>query len=104
MRITVLDLERQVMMKFLYVKSIMTKDNVTIQIDASVYYIVRKPQFSQYRIENVTEAVSQVTYAVLKNAVGSFTLQELLEKRQEVSDMIEDQVEKYVEAWQVWVK
>lgn len=40
-------------------------------------------------MENVELAVTQVTYAILKNIVGSFQLQDLLEKRQEIADQIE---------------
>ncbi len=38
------------------------------------------------RVQKVEDAVSQVTYAILKNIVGSFILQELLEKRKEIAD------------------
>lgn len=92
LRITVLDLDRQ---------SIMTKDNVTISIDASVYYHIVNSRYSIYRVQRVEEAVAQVTYAILKNIVGSFILQELLEKRKEIADQIEKQVEKYAENWGV---
>jgi regulator of protease activity HflC (stomatin/prohibitin superfamily) len=40
-----------------------------------------------------------VTYAILKNTCGQFILQDLLEKRQEISDDIEKQVDQYVEEW-----
>ncbi|CAK91706.1 unnamed protein product (macronuclear) [Paramecium tetraurelia] len=94
LRITVIDLDRQ---------SVMTKDNVTISIDASVYYRIKTSRFAVYRVENYDQAVRQITYAVLKNTVGSFVLQDLLEKRQEVADQIEDQVDEYVKDWGVLI-
>ena len=42
-----------------------------------------------------------MTYAILKNTCGQFILQDLLEKRQEISDDIEKQVDQYVEEWGV---
>ena len=65
LRITVLDLERQ---------SIMTKDNVTINIDTSVYYKIVTSRYAAYRVENIELAVKQLTYAVMKNTVGNFQL------------------------------
>jgi erythrocyte band 7 integral membrane protein len=42
-----------------------------------------------------------VTYAILKNTCGQFILQDLLEKRQEIADDIEKQVDQYVVEWGV---
>lgn len=44
-------------------------------------------------------AVMQLTYAILKNMAGQFILQDILEKRTEIADDIEKQVEKYVIEW-----
>lgn len=38
-------------------KSVMTKDNVTISIDASVYYRIKTARFAVYRVENYDQAV-----------------------------------------------
>lgn len=46
-------------------------------------------------------AISEVTYAILKNTCGQFILQDLLEKRQEIADDIEKQVDQYVVEWGV---
>lgn len=87
MKINVMDLQRQ---------NIITKDNVSISIDASVYYKVINSRYAHYRVQNFNVAIAEVTYAILKNTCGQFILQDLLEKRQEISDDIEKQVDQYV--------
>jgi erythrocyte band 7 integral membrane protein len=73
-------------------QSIITKDNVSINIDASVYYRVSNARYAYYRVQNFSQAIAEVTYAILKNTCGQFILQDLLEKRQEIADDIEKQV------------
>jgi hypothetical protein len=46
-------------------------------------------------------AIAEVTYAILKNTCGQFVLQDLLEKRQEIADDIEKQVDHFVSEWGV---
>ena len=50
-------------------------------------------------MQNIAVAIAEVTYAILKNTCGQFILQDLLEKRQEIADDIEKQVDEYVEEW-----
>lgn len=72
---------------------------MSINIDASVYYRVVNARYAFYRVQNISVAIAEVTYAILKNTCGQFILQDLLEKRQEISDDIEKQVDQYVEEW-----
>lgn len=72
---------------------------MSINIDASVYYRVVNARYAYYRVQNISAAIAEVTYAILKNTCGQFILQDLLEKRQEISDDIEKQVDQYVEEW-----
>ena len=69
---------------------------MSISIDASVYYRVVNPRYAFYRVQNFNAAIMEVTYAILKNTCGQFILQDLLEKRQEIADDIEKQVDQYV--------
>lgn len=85
------------------IQFIITKDNVSISIDASVYYRRVNARFSHYRIQSVNAAIAEITYAILKNTCGLFILQDLLEKRQDIADDLERQVDKYVREWGVEV-
>jgi regulator of protease activity HflC (stomatin/prohibitin superfamily) len=65
----VLDLERQL---------ILTKDNITVNIDTCVYYRIVDPKIAFYTIANITLSVAEVTYATLRTICGENTLQDLL--------------------------
>jgi erythrocyte band 7 integral membrane protein len=93
-RINVIDLERQI---------VLTKDNITISIDACVYYTITDPHYAIYRLRDVKKSVSQLTYATLKNTAGVFTFQELLEKRNDIANDIEKQVEPTTKSWGIQV-
>ena len=62
-------------------ENVITKDNVSINIDTAVYYKVINPRYAYYRVQNFSLAIAEVTYAILKNTCGQFILQDLLEKR-----------------------
>jgi hypothetical protein len=62
---------------------------------------VINPRYAYYRVQNFSVAIAEVTYAILKNTCGQFILQDLLEKRQEIADDIEKQVDQYIEEWGV---
>ena len=83
------------------IQNVITKDNVSINIDTAVYYKVINPRYAYYRVQNFSLAIAEVTYAILKNTCGQFVLQDLLEKRQEIADDIEKQVDQYIEEWGV---
>ena len=88
--IRVLDLDRQL---------ILTKDNITVNIDTCVYYRIIDPRIATYRIANIVMSVAEVTYATLRTICGENTLQDLLEKRQEIADKIEEYVYEKVDRW-----
>jgi erythrocyte band 7 integral membrane protein len=67
------DLDRQL---------ILTKDNITVNIDTCVYYRIVDAKLAYYSVESIMQSVSEVTYATLRTICGENTLQDLLEKRQ----------------------
>ena len=85
-----MDLERQL---------ILTKDNITVNIDTCVYYRIVDAKLANYIVSSVMTSVAEVTYATLRTICGENTLQDLLEKRQEISDTIEDYVYEKVNRW-----
>lgn len=78
---------------------ILTKDNITVNIDTSVYYRIIDAKVAYYTLQNIMASVAEVTYATLRTFCGENTLQDLLEKRQEISDKIEEYVESKVNRW-----
>ena len=61
---------------------------MTLQIDASVYFKVVNSRRAKYKVDDVDEAVRFLTFSTLKNVTGNYTLQELLEKRDEINAYI----------------
>ncbi|MCX6740048.1 MAG: slipin family protein [Candidatus Parcubacteria bacterium] len=76
-----------------------TKDNVSCQINAVIYYKVIDASKAIIGVENFYYAVSQLAQTTMRNVVGSVTLDELLSQRDAVSDKIEEIVDKASENW-----
>jgi len=76
-----------------------TKDNVSCQINAVIYYKVVDASKAVIQVENFYYAVSQLAQTTMRNVVGSVTLDELLSQRDSVSDKIEEIVDKASENW-----
>lgn len=84
------DLPRQV---------VITRDNVTAQIDAVVYFKVIDPVKAMLNVENYELAVKDRAKVVLRDVVGEITLDELLANRDEVAARVRAQVEQFVSQW-----
>ena len=80
-------------------QKILTKDNITVDIDTCVYYRLVNPKMAHYKIADMVISVAEVTYATLRTICGENTLQDLLEKRQEIADLIEDYVFEKTDKW-----
>ena len=65
----VADLDRQL---------ILTKDNITVNIDTCVYYRIIDAKVAYYTLANIMQCVAEITYATLRTMCGEYTLQDLL--------------------------
>lgn len=65
-----------------------TKDNVSIRINAVIYYKIFDASKSILEVENFYYAVSQLAQTTMRNIVGSVTLDELLSERETISTKI----------------
>ncbi len=80
-----------------------TKDNVSIKINAVLYYKVFEPKKSILEVENFKYAVSQLAQTTMRNVVGSVTLDELLGERQKISSEICNIIDKETDLWGIKV-
>jgi regulator of protease activity HflC (stomatin/prohibitin superfamily) len=71
---------------------VQTKDNVTITIDAVVYYKVLDSYKSRFAVRDLLGALKELIETGLRNAIGRRTLQEVLQKREELSDAVMQQI------------
>lgn len=81
-----------------------TKDNVSVKINAVVYYRVNDPGKAICEVEDFYYAVSQLAQTTMRNIVGSVTLDELLSEREKVSTDICSVIDKATDAWGIKVE
>lgn len=84
-------------------QSLITKDNVTIVIDAVVYFKVVDPFKAQFVISNLELAIREMSKTTLKEVMGGVLLQDAFEKRETLSAKIRDIIDPPTDAWGVHV-
>src|SRR5690349_17395350 len=80
-------------------QKIITKDNVSIDIAAVAYYHIVDPKKSVIAIENVYDAVNQISQTTVRNVVGQFTLDQLLSQTLDINAKIKDVIDGHTEPW-----
>lgn len=80
-----------------------TKDNISVRINAVIYYKVNDAAKSIIEVENFYFAVSQLAQTTMRNAVGEVTLDELLRNRDEIAGRIQTIVDKASDPWGIKV-
>jgi len=82
---------------------IITKDNVTVGVDAVIYYKVVDPAKTVVRIEDYRRAVLMYGQTVLRDVVGQVELDDLLARREEVNKRLQELLDQVTDAWGVKV-
>jgi regulator of protease activity HflC (stomatin/prohibitin superfamily) len=80
-----------------------TRDNVSVTVNAVIYYKVAFAEKAVIEVENFFYAISQYAQTTMRNIVGSVTLDELLSKRDEIADRIKEIVDKETDEWGIKV-
>lgn len=81
-----------------------TRDNVSIRINAVIYYKVFDAGKAIVEVENFYYAVSQLAQTTMRNIVGSVTLDQLLSDREKISGEICTVIDKATDAWGIKVE
>ena len=81
-----------------------TKDNVSIKINAVIYYKVFDAGKTICEVQNYGYAVSQLAQTTMRNIVGSVTLDELLSEREKISAEICSVIDEATDAWGIKVE
>ena len=81
-----------------------TKDNVSVRINAVIYYKIFDASKAILEVENFYFAVSQLAQTTMRNAVGSVSLDELLAEREKLSDTICKIIDQATDPWGIKVE
>jgi len=76
-----------------------TRDNVTVKVNAVIYYKVSDAQKAIIEVESFQYAISQYAQTTMRNIVGEVTLDELLSSRDKIAERIRQIVDEETDAW-----
>lgn len=81
-----------------------TKDNVSINVNAVLYYKVESAEIAILKVEYFDYAVSQLAQTTMRDVVGEVSLDELLSNRDEISGRIQQIVDKATDPWGIRIE
>lgn len=80
-----------------------TKDNISVGVNAVIYYKIAEADKAVLEVENFYYAVSQLAQTTMRNVVGEVELDQLLSQREAISDKIKNIVDAMTDPWGVKV-
>ncbi|MCE8424161.1 MAG: slipin family protein [Candidatus Methanoperedens sp.] len=80
-------------------QTIITRDNVSVDVDAVIYYRVVDPSFAVTKVENFKFATSMLGQTTLRDILGQIELDDLLSKREELNKKLQDVLDVATEPW-----
>ena len=84
-------------------QDIITKDNVSVSVDAVVYFRVVDPVRAIVEVENYLYATSQIAQTTLRSVCGSVELDELLSEREKLNLQLQEIIDRQTDPWGVKV-
>jgi regulator of protease activity HflC (stomatin/prohibitin superfamily) len=84
-------------------QDVITKDNVTVRVNAVVYFRVVDPQAAVVKILDHIRGTSQISQTTLRNVLGQSELDELLTQREKLNQMLQKIIDEHTDPWGVKV-
>ena len=84
-------------------QDVITRDNISIKVNAVVYFRVMDPNKAVVEVENYLYATSQLAQTTLRSVVGQADLDELLSQRDKINMKLQDILDKHTEPWGIKV-
>ena len=84
-------------------QDIITKDNVSVKVNAVVYYRIMDPIKAVIEVEDYDFATSQISQTTLRSVVGQAELDELLSNREKINLSLQEIIDKQTDPWGVKV-
>ncbi len=94
LRVVVMDVPAQ---------EVITRDNVTVRVNAVIYFRVVDPQAAVVKVADHIRATSQISQTTLRNVLGQSELDELLANREKLNDILQDIIDKQTDPWGIKV-
>ena len=84
-------------------QEVITKDNVTIRVNAVVYFRVLEPQLAVVNVADFIRATSQISQTTLRSILGQSALDDLLAEREKINQQLQQIIDDQTEPWGVKV-
>lgn len=84
-------------------QDVITKDNVSVKVNAVVYFRVVEPNRAILQVENYLYATSQLAQTTLRSILGQVELDELLSEREKLNVKLQEVLDKQTDAWGIKV-
>ncbi|MDT7944096.1 MAG: slipin family protein [Dehalococcoidia bacterium] len=94
LRVVTMDVPRQ---------EAITRDNVTVKVDAVIYFRVVNPEDAVVKVADYIRATSLISQTTLRNVIGQSELDELLSRREQVNMRLQQIIDEATEPWGVKV-
>ena len=84
-------------------QEVITKDNVTVRVNAVIYFRVVDPEASVVKVLDHIRATSQISQTTLRNVLGQSELDELLASREKLNQMLQQIIDEHTDPWGIKV-
>jgi regulator of protease activity HflC (stomatin/prohibitin superfamily) len=84
-------------------QEVITKDNVTVQVDAVLYFQVVNPEGAVMKVIDYEKATTQISLTTLRSVLGQSELDELLSHRDRINERLQQIIDEHTEPWGVQV-
>jgi len=84
-------------------QDVITKDNVTVRVNAVVYFRVVDSEAAVVKVLDHIRATSQISQTTLRNVLGQYELDELLAKREKLNQALQTIIDEHTDPWGVKV-
>lgn len=84
-------------------QDVITVDNVSVQVNAVVYFRVMDPNKAIVEVENYLFATSQLSQTTLRSVLGQVELDELLSQREKINDQLQSIIDEHTDPWGIKV-
>jgi regulator of protease activity HflC (stomatin/prohibitin superfamily) len=84
-------------------QAVITRDNVTLEVDAVIYYVVMDPVRAVYEVQNLRWGIEQLTLSALRNVIGALDLDHTLTSRDTVNGQLRTALDVATAQWGIKV-